>query len=97
MQDEEKRTSMYSFQNELLKLYLNRPHDELIKYSILRSIERCFGYKKSIFGFLGNINERTLSPNISCNGVDMKFSQAFLKELWAPDCFRFSLGTIKDT
>ena len=30
MQDEEKRTSMYSFQNELLKLYLNRPHDELI-------------------------------------------------------------------
>lgn len=86
MQDEEKRTSMYSFQNELLKLYLNRPHDELIKYSILRSIERCFGYKKSIFGFLGNINERTLSPNISCNGVDMKFSQAFLKELWAPDC-----------
>lgn len=86
MQDEEKRTSMYSFQNELLKLYLNRPHDELIKYSILRLIERCFGYKKSIFGFLGNINERTLSPNISCNGVDMKFSQAFLKELWAPDC-----------
>lgn len=86
MQNEENRTSMYSFQNELLKLYLNRPHDELIKYSILRSIERCFGYKKSIFGFLGNINERTLSPNISCNGVDMKFSQAFLKELWSPDC-----------
>ncbi|MGI6168806.1 MAG: response regulator transcription factor [Christensenellales bacterium] len=76
---------MYDFQNELLKLYLNRPHDELIKCGILRSIEHCFGYRKSIFGFLGNINERTLSPNISCNGVDMNFSQAFIKELWLPD------------
>lgn len=83
--DAQRQKSMYNFQNELLKLYLNRPHDELIKYSILRSIEHCFGYKKSIFGFLGNINERTLSPNISCNGVDMKFSQEFLKELWMPD------------
>lgn len=83
--------NMYSFQNELLKLYLNRPHDELIKLGILRAIERCFGYKKSIFGFLGNINERKLSPNISCNGVDMKFSQAFLKELWAQDsCLKIS-------
>lgn len=76
---------IYAFQNELLRLYLNRPQDELFKQSILRLLEQNLGYKKAILGFLGNINERTLSPNISTNGVDMRFAQEFLRYMTAQD------------
>lgn len=76
---------IYGFQNELLKLYLDRPQDELFKQSILRLLDQHLGYKKAILGFLGNINERTLSPNISSNGVDMRFAQEFLRYMSAPD------------
>lgn len=76
---------IYKFQNELLKLYLDRDSDELFKYGILRLFDSVLGYRKAILGFLGNINERTLSPNISANGVDMAFAQEFLRLLWAPD------------
>lgn len=76
---------IYKFQNELLKLYLDRSSDELFKYGILRLLDQVLGYKKAILGFLGNINERTLSPNVSANGVDMGFAQEFLRLLWARD------------
>ncbi len=76
---------IYAFQNELLKLYLDRPSDELFKFSILRLLGQHFNFNKAILGFLGNINERTLSPNISTNGVDMTFAQEFLKAMQAVD------------
>ena len=76
---------IYRFQNELLKLYLDRSSDELFKHGILRLLDQVLGYKKAILGFLGNINERTLSPNVYTNGVDMSFAQEFLRLLWAPD------------
>ena len=76
---------IYAFQNELLKLYLNRPSDELFKFSMLRLLGQHFNFSKAILGFLGNINERTLSPNISANGVDMTFAQEFLEAMQAVD------------
>lgn len=85
MPDAQIYEKLYHFQNDLLKLYLNRPIDELFKFGILRILEQHFGYNKAILGFLGNINERTLSPNISSNGVDMQFAQEFLRQMWATD------------
>ena len=85
MPSEQDYIKLYHFQNDLLKLYLNRPLDELFKYGILRIMGENFGYDKAIFGFLGNINERKLSPNISVNGLDMPFAQEFLRQMWDSD------------
>ncbi len=81
----DKSMKLYRFQNELPSLYMNRPSDELFKFSILRLLDKHFGYKNTLLGFLGNIDQRILSPNISVNGIDMTFAQEFLRAMWAPD------------
>lgn len=76
---------LYKMQNELLKIYMNEPYDELCTQRILSCLDKQLGLNHSLMGFLGNVEERSFAPNVTVKGVDMSFVQKLLTELWMPD------------
>ncbi|MBS1401941.1 MAG: response regulator transcription factor [Oscillospiraceae bacterium] len=75
---------LLKLQSDLLTIYLNEPYDELGTQRILQLLDKNLGYSKSLMGFTGNVGERSFAPNITTHGVDMRFVQDFMSEIWAP-------------